>query len=437
MKKRVTINFPIDITVFCSFIIFKLVLDHVTTNALTIFSDTLSSATNRDQCAISWTFYVVQIAILSVMIKNKRSLSTVLYAFLWAVNGVGFYTLFGRVPSMTMNFFLLVNLFWFCFSIAIMLLKKQTAPTQDKISPITKSEWCFLAIVAVCAIVISGVYGNFRFGVAFEDVYEYRMNLNIPTAVGYLFRFTSGVFLPYLFVRFLVNKKYVVVGVIGVLAILIYSVDGLKTSLVLYAIIIAFCVLYNMSKSKANPGSNMLSMFLMLLTLFIAVNYWGYKQFDQYFFLDETYSVLLIPNVISNNYYLYIVDREALFLRESILRVFFDSPYEESISYLVTNIVTEHGRAVANTGMIGDAYANFKLFGMCTYPIMYSFIFWLWQKSNQNKINATTVSIGFIMLWNAINVSFFTWLLTGGVVIYLIINRLLRSKQNSLSKPNG
>ena len=428
-KATIKIN-KSGIILFIGLIILKTLFDIICTNVLPIFTANLTNTPNVEYCVISWILYIIQIFVITQIIQTKTNVSTVIYTFLFIINGIGYYTLYGRLKTMETNFFLLINLFWFIFSLTLLFLnKKEKNNHQTKDIKIHKNEIIFYIFVAAFTILLSWKYGNFRMFIAFSDVYEYRMNLNMPTIIGYIFRFTSGVFLPYFFTRFLIVKNYKFMLLTLAFALLLFGIDGLKTNLVLYFAIFAINILFKITSKKEISPIKLLIYFCFFFSIFIIINYLGYLHNGNYYFIDEIYRVFLIPDIISNNYYNFIVNKDALLLRESIMRVFFESPYQESINYLVSNTVTKYGRAVANTGMIGDAYANFKIFGVCSYPILYSLVLYFWQKLNNNKINTLSISLGFIMIWNAINISFFTWLITGGVVIYFVITKLFKNKK--------
>lgn len=434
--KRATIKInKIGIMLFLSLIILKVLFDIICTNVLPIFTTNLTNTPNLEQCMISWIMYIIQIFVITQLIQKKNTISVVLYTFLFIINGIGYYTLYGRLKTMNLQFFILVNLFWIIFSITLLILNKSEENKEiTTYIKINKNEFLFYGLVTIFTILLSWKYGNFRIFIAFSDIYEYRMNLNMPTIIGYIFRFTSGVFLPYFFTRFLVVKNYKLVCTTFFLALLLFGIDGLKTNLVLYFAILIINILFNITSKKVISPMKLLIYFCIFFSIFIIINYIGYMYNGKYYFIDETYRVFLIPSIISNNYYNFIVNNEALLLRESIIRVFFSSPYSESINYLVSNTITKYGKAIANTGMIGDAYANFKIIGICIYPILYSLILYFWQKTNNNKINTLSISIGFIMIWNAINISFFTWLITGGVIVYFIVTKLF--KRNNVGGVN-
>ena len=442
---------------FFVLIVYKVILDYVFDNGMYIFSDMGNLTHDSTRIYVSWLLYIIQTLFIASAVATRSNISSVIYMLLFCVNGVGFYSMFGRLKTHQDGCFALVNLFWMIFTLCILFrfriskksIKESYNSNREKpeisVSPmvdqsstlfktiaIKKSEIYLFALVALASVLLSGIYGSFRLLTSFDDVYLYRMNLNMPTLVGYAFRFLSGVFLPYFFVRFTINKRYFLSVTTLILAVFLFSVDGLKTNLVLYAVILGFYfVIKLIIAPKGKPVTRIASIVILGLSVFLFFNLVGYNMSGEYLFLNEMYRVLIIPSNIAVRYYNFIEPQEALLLRESIMRVFFESPYDRSINYIVSTTVTEYGEAVANTGMFGDAYANFKIFGVIIYPIIYAFIIKQWEKINKNRVDAFSLSVGFIMIWNAINISFFTWLLTGGVLIYFIITATFISKNKN------
>lgn len=439
-------------------IIYKVIIDYVFDNGMFIFSDLENLKYDGTKIYISWFLYIIQTLLIALAAAVRLNVSSFVYMLLFCVNGVGFFSMFGRLTTHQDGCFFLVNLFWLIFTLCVLIryrtpgkkakeyfasegqsemLGSSRGKNLEVQLKIKNSEFCLFALVALVSVAFSGIYGGFRIISSFEDVYLYRMDINMPTLVGYAFRFTSGVFLPYFFVRFIMNKRYFLSGMTLIFAILLFSVDGLKTNLVLYVVILGF---YFVNKFWVAPKRKSVTRIVIIVILgisaFLIINFIGYKISGDYLFLNEMYRVLIIPSNIAVRYYNFIEPREALLLRESIMRVFFESPYDRSINYLVSTTVTEYGEAVANTGMFGDAYANFKVFGIVVYPMMYAFILKQWEKINKNSVDEFSLSIGFIMIWNAVNVSFFTWLLTGGVLVYFMITAkyIFRKKQVKLEE---
>ncbi len=428
---------------FFVLIIFKVILDHACTSMWGMYSDSLTLTADVNRAIVSWIAYTITAILISAFVVRRNDLIALVYCFLYMLNGCGFFALFPIKSAMTYGGFFTMWTFWTVFTLAIALCPKNS-PSLKALdlaeNRIYAVEYAIFAVSAVLTIIYSGMYADFRIFVKFEDVYEYRFEFlerSLPAFVSYTMRWISGAILPYFFVRFLLTKKYLFAGVTLILGLLMYGIDGLKTTLLLYVVCIYFYWRVSVIKKKGKSYLSLFNEFVILLSVGILVCLGVYKATESYFFNTELYRVLIIPSNIADNYYNFICDKEALMLRESILRAFLDSPYEESINYLVTNQVSDTGHeAIANTGLYGDAYANFKMFGVMVYPIVYAAILRLWQWFNRGETNAFSLALAFIMIWNAINISFFTWLLTGGVLLFFAL-AFVKNRMWEINKEKG
>ena len=131
---------------------------------------------------------------------------------------------------------------------------------------------------------------------------------------------------------------------------------------------------------------------------------------------------MILPGEINYYYLDYFRDKELLFLRESILKNFFESPYSPwspvQISKQFMKAAYYHN---ATNGLIGDYYSNFGLTGLFIYPLLISFCFYTLRYFLRGFNVLICVVISFILMWMLVNTSFFTWLMTGGYLIYLVI----------------
>ena len=397
--------------------------------------------------ATSWALYLLNVLLICIIVAPRKDTLSLVYMFLFALNGVGFYSLYGIKFTMSESGFMSAALFWTLFTICVGLFprKKKKAeecePLIDKETEDEKEEaikpkaieYFVFAAVGVVAIILSAVYGDFRLFITFDDVYDYRMTFleqNIPSIVLYILRFTSGVFLPYFFARFLMTRIYPLAAASAIFGLLMYGIDGLKTTLVMYAVILYIFITVSAVKRAGRHKSSIINIFITIMTAVMIICYLVYKRTDDLNFNTELYRIFVIPSSIADNYYNFIHDGEPLLLRESIMRYFFDSPYHTSINYLVTD---KQDGAIANTGMYGDAYANFKMGGVVVYPVIYTAVLYLWQKLTNSEVSAYSIAIGFIMIWNTMNLSFFTWLLTGGVIVFMAITYLFVTKNRRIA----
>ena len=76
----------------------------------------------------------------------------------------------------------------------------------------------------------------------------------------------------------------------------------------------------------------------------------------------------------------------------------------------------------ANNGLWGDAFRNFGIVGTMIYPFFISRVLASVARSVNHKNFRFQIIVVFLAIWNAVNVSFFTWLITGGIVVLLIFS---------------
>lgn len=66
-------------------------------------------------------------------------------------------------------------------------------------------------------------------------------------------------------------------------------------------------------------------------------------------------------------------------------------------------------------------YGNFGFFGILFYPFMIMPSYFVLDNVTNKYSNSVRAVILFILMWSLINTSFFTWIMTGGYIIYVII----------------
>ncbi len=299
---------------------------------------------------------------------------------------------------------------------------------KNIVSYIQFFDWLLFVFCVIFVMTLAYLYSGFRFTISFEDSLEYRLymrTVNLPTLVRYLFPLTGTVFLPYLFIRFLNNKKYFFVFLIFILGVLNYSINGMKTWLVIYLLEL-FVFIFSKQKNKYKYMVSFMSLFLSVLTILAIIIY---NKFNSLFLVSILRRVLLIPAGINYLYIDFFSINEKLFLRESVFRIFFKSPYKIGSSFLIGGMRTGNYEANANNGLLGDAYSNFGLIGVFLYPLILVMTFYIVLKLTKKTDINILIPLLLILVWNLINCSFFTWLLTGGVIVLCFILLMNQKRQ--------
>lgn len=108
------------------------------------------------------------------------------------------------------------------------------------------------------------------------------------------------------------------------------------------------------------------------------------------------------------------------------------SPYPGGSDFYInygTNTTLTSARA--NNGLWGDAFRNFGFVGMLIYPFLLMFIIKVVINSMDRQRDSVKMFVILLLVWSSINTSFFTWLITGGIVFLILI---LKTEDTSVSE---
>ncbi|TJX13640.1 hypothetical protein E9840_08570 [Tissierella creatinini] len=404
-------------------ILYKLIFDLIYNNVFVpIFSYNMGEVNfSIMKYLVSWVMYLIIIIILN-RIKNEILNSSAFIAIIFAISpslsiiglkGVSWYTA------------TIAYIYWTLLIVALFIMQYLKITERKKIEMLINNN----AIISICNIIlipcalfiifISGRYTGFRMFISL-DVYDIRSDfaqISLPSIINYALVFVGYVFLPFIFTLYLEYKKYLLAIVTLFLGVMQFSLDGAKSILTIYLMIIGINFLYNRKKSYVSTMKYLTSGIISIMLLL-----WVFYIFGDITLAALMYRTFAIPQQISFNYVDFIRVNEALLLRDSILRHFAESPYGIRFSYFITG-----NKSNANNGLLGDAYANFKFLGVLIYPFAIAIVFKILEKFLVNFNKVTRISIITILFWNCLNSSYFTWLLSGGVILYMIVIYVVES----------
>ncbi len=291
-------------------------------------------------------------------------------------------------------------------------------------------------VLVLCgfAALVCWAWAGFPILTTLSDAIETRLQLrmnSMPTMLAYVFMILGGVMFPYLFVRFFSEKKIIFSIICLIVGLLLFSVNGMKTWLFLYLFGFLLSILCFALKKKRFLISICINVGIIIVTFACAHVYLTTKNVT---LLSQFGRVVCIPNAIGFRSIIFFSGSENpfLFLRESILRFFFETPYPGgSDFYLDYGAESTINSARANNGLWGDAFRNFGLIGMVLYPFMFAKVFSILVDDLDETNNALAIFAIFLVVWNAVNVSFFTWLLTGGVIVLLLVHNFLKPQRKA------
>lgn len=285
------------------------------------------------------------------------------------------------------------------------------------------------AVIAIGIWVMSGRPVFFDLSYALEQRLQLRVNA-MPKIISYLFAFLGSTIFPYLFAKYIDEKKYLCSVVCFVCGILLFFVNGMKTWLFLY--VFFFGILFIIKIGKEKPYRTYL-LFDSMMLLLIVFSVFAYDYFNIKDIISQMARVTVIPNDIGFTFVSFFkkTSHPYLFLRESVFRNFFESPYAGGSDFFVNyGANASVSSARANNGLWGDAYRNFGVVGIIIYPFLIAKMFNIVEINSRHMKSSLRLFSLFMLLWGAINNSFFTWLLTGGVFVIIILEKIDRSNND-------
>lgn len=377
---------------------------------------------NGYKIVASWIIFFILIAIILSFAKNDFWFIVIqLFSLFIIIPSISLYGL-KNIPTI---YFVYNLVFWSIFIIAAMFLSKvkfeeQSSNGRQKVYIHDTILIVIFIFSAIIVLVSSYLYGDFRVTIKFDDIYKYRLALrevNMPIFIRYMLPIMGTILLPICVMEYLSRRKYVFVGLTLLLGLMLFSINGMKTWLFVYFIVI---FIYIITKQEYN-NYTIINWILFIFVIASIGAYIASVYFENHVLSGTIYRMTSLVSEISYYFIDYIYDKEPLLLRGSVLRHFFDYPYSMHLDFEIGGLYFGNFEARANNGLLGDAYSNFKIFGVILYPCLYAFVFKMLQAVLYKYDYKTNYIIILILIWATMNASFFTWILTGGVLVVWLI----------------
>lgn len=416
-------------------IVYKVILDVV---LLRVYYTVYSYMTHANyepvpaKIVISYGMLFIFLLFISQYFR-KENIYSVILTIIYTICIIPMLSVYAFVSYVTIDEIIYPTIFWLIF-LALELRYEKQGGTKNHVFRIPSIKQASIGVLGLCSLfaLICWAWAGFPLLFSMSDSLAQRLELranSMPRLLSYVFVILGGTVFPYLFARFL-NEKKIINCLISVFwGFALYSINGMKTWLFLYLIAVAIYLGCEFLNNNYYRLSCALVLVFILLSL---VSVLAYVRFGQVVFLSQVGRILCIPNGIGFRSITFFKENELLFLRESILRHLFDSPYPGgSDFYIDYGVNSTINSARSNNGLWGDAFRNFGLIGMFVYPVVITYILDIVRKNFDNYEPRFAVFVIFALIWNSVNVSFFTWLLTGGVIVILVINRFFYSEDHN------
>lgn len=412
---------------FVMFIIYKIVLDLC---FLKTISPTYAYISGYPEP--NYFFYVLSWVFLFILLYVEKIVNFVSSEFI-----CDFYLVVSIIPTLSIfwikneNIFAcyLVIVYWLIFFIFSSLFNK-SLHTQSKKSYLTCPSdsnifFIFLFISFLCFTFYFSInYGDFRLFVKFSDVYTYRLGgISMSRIKAYVFSILTTAILPICLTTHLFKKKYILSAIDFFLYLLCYSIYGEKVIFFQAMSIISVFFLF-----RFKIKSNIINWIIIFLISFMILSFFIPKNLIH----GLIHRTFYVPAETHYFYYDFFLENEKLLLRQSFLRHFFTSPYEEPVSVIIGSSLKYNYTGNynnANNGLFSDAYANFGIVGVFLYPIFLAFILTMFNRyiSCFNPFYQYALLIG--VLFYALSAPLFQIITSGGILAFILIFSVLKKRK--------
>lgn len=362
--------------------------------------------------------YLLFFFIFFLMPKSKEKLSNVMIWLLILLSYVPMLTLYAFMDQSRAYMYAVTGFWVFVF----LLLKFPTI----HFTPFRKSQakvmlyFIFSSLLGVVFFLIYKYLG-FNFNFDLSKVYDIRTEYakaGIPLG-GYLLNWVAYIINPIFFALFLTKRKWVLVGLIIFLQVLLFSGTGLKAFL--FALPFILVLMWIVMRKNPFAWISAGLMGIILLSMF------SYLVLDDIMVISLfTRRTLLVPAQLSFFYHDFFSKNGPIFLSShNIFKNFINYPYNLSPPHLIGEVYFSSPEMSANNGIYADAYMNFGYIGFFLWGIFLTIILKLIDSFSKNKkITVTVAAIAMPSLFLT-NSAFLTCLSTHGLLLSLIVLYLL------------
>lgn len=278
----------------------------------------------------------------------------------------------------------------------------------------------FIVVLCISTVLIySFLRTGFRLHFDIINVYDIRAEArgySVIFPMNYILSFADNA-LPFFMIFFIHKRKYFFSLIVMLSIFVNFSITGTKQ-----IIFISLCGLigYYLIKNKDD-------WYRILVAAILLISF----SLLELFFLETilltglfSYRVLFIPTELHFSYFNFFQINEIDLYRQSLLKFFFDSPYDVNIQFLMGEYSIGDITARANNGLFSDAYLNLGSLGVLIYPFLLVLLLRIFDgvvlKLNHRLWFLLAIYIGFVLLGMTLSTALFT----AGFLPFLMILHL-------------
>ena len=313
-----------------------------------------------------------------------------------------------------LTYFLFANLYFFLLVLCNNIVK--IPDITRRLSARSKLFDILIVIMGLMMVGISGVFTGFRISFDLSEYYELRTEAamySMPTIISFAFYWGLNL-IPVGLSYALINKKRVMIVFCLIAQALAFSFNGKKSVLFIMFLMIGISIFYKNEYRKHIP----LYFSLVAIASYVESIIRGTNSFLVKYFIRR---LMFIPAFLGEKYYEYFSAHEFDYLRSSILRrIGLISPYSNGIPKTMGQYI--YGNSTnANTGLCGDAFANFGWVSLLFYPLLIILTFKILERLMDQVDQRLVFAVCFTVSYTFLSGSYFTNLLTNGFIILCLL----------------
>lgn len=324
--------------------------------------------------------------------------------------------LYGTVPmtNWTTNMIILLCITilysiasWPIFQVPIMYIRKSVI------------RWIYIVMTSGLFLYIISIAGiHLKPPVDSEDIYATRLGFrkNTSPIVGYGMQWLAKVFDPILVIYGLLNKKvwFTLLGFF--LQYILFTTNGLKSTLMSTALLIMVFVALRMK------GKYFSVLFVGGISLLLTISIgWDYMTSTYEMTSLLVRRMIFTPGLLMNYYVEFFSTHAQTKLSYSLFAGLFENPYAVTPPFIIGDVYFGRPSMAANANLFADAFANFGYIGIFVYTLIAAMILWIYNSLAEGRHKSFAMLLLVMPVWSLTDTSLTTVFLTHGLLLAIII----------------
>lgn len=314
-------------------------------------------------------------------------------------------------------------IYWILFAFFYKILPVYSCKESHIVKSVPKDVILILTVVVFINFLVTIYYNGFQIKFDLADVYDIRLevrDMHLPTIVGYIKPLATQ-FLMILMCICIIHKKFIYVIALVIVQLSNFAFGALKSDLFILLAVFFIGFFYKNKHRKFIPLFFLLANLLALLEFRLL----GISSIATLFHRR----MMFMPSLLSSEFFSFFSTHEALYLRDSFLRFLgFSTPYSMEGPRLIGYELYGSLDMNANTGIVGDDFAQLRWLAVLIYPFLRVKIMQLFDYCARGLNFKVLLFLCFSFSLSFISGSLFSILLTGGFIAVCLVLLLWRKE---------